>query len=254
VPPVQPIPLPETTNTYTNNYINAPELTNELSTETGLTNPPLATTTPPPLLGPRTGGGDQLAPPIMGTSVIGAPPGAGPPVGVPTGSPLLKWGPVDVHASMFYSLTYGNGIEAQPGQQSKTFINTVSPGLTLDLGNHWILSYNPSYAVYSSPVFRNTLAESALLHGSVTYEDWTFGLSQSYAYSDSPIIETGAQTTQEAYSTVLSATYQMSGQISLKMLANRIFAIRKTLTMSRDGQGRFGSMTRSSRSWALAWD
>jgi len=69
VPPVQPIPLPETTNTYTNNYINAPELTNELSTETGLTNPPLATTTPPPLLGPRTGGGDQLAPPIMGTSV-----------------------------------------------------------------------------------------------------------------------------------------------------------------------------------------
>jgi hypothetical protein len=222
VPPVQPIPLPETTNETTNIYINAPELTNQLATETGVTNPPPATTTPPPLLGPRTGAGSQLMSPVMGTSVIGAPPGAAA-FGAPLGAPLLKWGPVDVHASLLYSLIYGNGIEAEPGQQGKTFINTFSPGLTFDLGSHWVVIYSPSYTVYSNPDFRNTLSESALLSGNITYGDWAFRLSQSYAYSDSPLIETGTQTTQEAYSTALGATYQMSGELSLQLLANQDF-------------------------------
>jgi len=213
-----PIPLPEAANPYA----NTPELTNELSTESGLTNQPLATATAPPLLGPRTGGGDQLASPVMGTSVIGGPAAASG-FATPSGPPLLKWGPVDVHASMFYSLVYGNGIQATPGEQGKTFINTISPGLTLNLGTHWVLSYNPSYAVYSNPNFRNTLSESALVSGNTTYGDWSFRLSQSYAYTDTPLVETGKQTTEEAYATVLGATYQMSGQCSLQALANQNF-------------------------------
>ncbi|MGO8697128.1 MAG: hypothetical protein ACLQVY_05355 [Limisphaerales bacterium] len=213
---VQSILLPET-----NTYAGVPELTNELSTETGLTNPPIATTTPPPVLGPRYGGGDQLAPPLMGTGVFGVPGGAAAAAGIPTGTPLAHWGPFDVHASLSHSLTYGNGIESQPGSQEKTLVNTVSPGLILGLGKMWTLSYNPAYTVYSSADLRNTLSQSAFLSGHFTYEDWTFSLSQSYAYSDEPLIETGTQTSQEDYSTALGAGYQINSTLSLQMSANQ---------------------------------
>lgn len=224
--PIQPVFPGETTSLPdTNNpYGTPPELTNELSAESSFTNQPQASTEQPAAFGPRTGLGSELGSPIAGTSVVGTPPGAGV-MGAPTGAPLARWGPVDLHATIFYSLVYGNGIEAEPGEQAKTFINTISPGISLALGSHWTVNYSPSYMMYSSPAFRNTLAESALLNGHTTYEDWTFTLSQSYNYSALPLIETGAQTTQEDYATTLGANYQMSGQLSLRMTANQDFRI-----------------------------
>jgi hypothetical protein len=207
----------------TNFVIVPPLITNQIPTDNGLTILPEATTTTPPLVGPRSTGMDQLSSPLMGTSVVGVPPGASAAFGGIVGAPLARWGPVDVHASMSYSVMYGNGIEAEPGEQEKTFINTFSPGLTLDLGNRWVLSYSPSYAVYSNPDFRNTLSESVVLNGHTTYEEWTFNLSQSYAYTSYPLIETGTQTTQEAYTTALTGSYQMSSRLSLQLGLNQNF-------------------------------
>ena len=172
-----------------------------------------------PLLGPRTVGSDQLTSPLMGTSVIGAPPG----VAIGTGPGIPIWGPIDLHPSLFYSFVYGNGIEFQPGQQSKTSVNTISAGFLFDLGSHWKLDYTPSYAIYSDPAFRNTLSHALFLSGGTTYEDWAFNFSQSYARSDDPLIETGTQTAQEAYGTTIGAAYQMSSKLSLQLGASQDF-------------------------------
>jgi hypothetical protein len=205
----------------TNNYVLVPDLiTPRLSAQDTSTNLPVATTTEPPVTGPRPAGSGQLTSPLMGTSVFGAPAGVAAPVG-PSGAPLVYWGPVDVHASMGYSVVYGNGVESQPGQQQKTFVNTFSPGIFLNLGSRWTLAYSPSYAVYSSSAFHNALSESAVLNGATTYEDWSFSLSQAYAYTAQPLIETGAQTSQESYNTALGATYQMNGTLSLQLGANQ---------------------------------
>jgi hypothetical protein len=93
-----------------------------------------------------------------------------------------------------------------------------------DLGSHWKLDYAPSYAVYSSPEFRNALAESLILSGTTTYDNWAFSFAQTYAYSDSPLIETGTQTAQEAYGTSIRAAYQMGSKLSLQLGANQNFS------------------------------
>jgi hypothetical protein len=210
------------TNSAPAESVETPVVTNQFGGENDLTNLFEVTPVQQPVLGPRTVGSDQLTSPLMGTSVFaGSPGGAYSPGPLGPGIPL--WGPVDVHPSLLYSLTYGNGIDFLPGQQAKTFVNTITPGLLFDLGTHWKLDYTPSYAVYSSPLFRNTLAESVLLSGDTTYEDWAFNFSQSYASFDTPLIETGLQTDQDAYVTTLGAAYQMNSKLSLQLGANQSF-------------------------------
>lgn len=196
-----------------------PAVTNQFEAENSLTNQFEVAPVQQPLLGPRTVGSTQLTSPLMGTSVFALPPGVAGAAGG-TGAPsraVPLWGPFDVHPSLSYSLTYGNGVESQPGQQSKTFVNTFTPGLLFDLGSRWRLDYTPSYTIYSSTNFRNTLAESVSLSGSTAYEDWTLSLSQTYSSSDQPLIETGTQTAQEAYGTMIGAAYQMNSKLSLHL-------------------------------------
>jgi hypothetical protein len=157
------------------------------------------------------------APPIGGTSQMYVPSAAS----LPALPPLLRWGPLNCQLSLLYGLTYGNGLQASPSQQSASFVNTVSPGIALQWGNHWSLSYTPTIQFYSSSAFRNTFNNAVTLAGGTTYEDWTFGLSQAYVSSSDPIIETGSQTDQQTLSTSLSANYQISSKTSLQLSAGQ---------------------------------
>jgi hypothetical protein len=193
----------------------------QLEAQNALTNQFGVLPSQPPPLGPATIGSAQPASPIMGTSALsGAPRPVGP---VTVGPGISLWGPIDVHPRLLYTFLYGNGIEALPGQQSKTAINTVAPGFLLDLGKHWSIDYTPSFSFYSNPAFKNTTDESVTLRGDWTYGDWVLGLSQSYVSSSQPLIETGTQTEQEAYATALTASYQMGGKMSLQLGLNQNF-------------------------------
>ena len=157
------------------------------------------------------------APPLTGTRQLYVPPA----VPQPTLAPLLHSGPLVVQPHLYYSLSYGNGIQASPGQLESSFVNQVDPGILLRWGDHWSLDYTPILNFYSSSAFRNTFDNAVTLTGGTTYEDWTFGLSQTYASSSDPIIETGAQTDQQTLSTSLSAVYQMSSKTSLQLGAGQ---------------------------------
>ena len=167
--------------------------------------PPL----PPPVSVPET----PSAPPLAGNRQLSVPSD----VPLPALPPLLRWGPLTLQPHLLYSLTYGNGLQASPGQQSSSFINEVDPGILLRWGSHWTLDYTPILRSYSSSAFRNTFDNSVTLRGTVAYEDWTFGLSQGYASSSDALIETGAQTDQQTFSTLLSANYKMSSKTSLDL-------------------------------------
>ena len=129
----------------------------------------------------------------------------------------MERGPFAVFPHLLYSATYGNGIEAQPGQNSTTVINTVAPGLLLRMGSHWTLDYTPSLSFFSSPLFHDTTDQNVLLMGGTTYRDWSFSLSQSYVATAQPLVETGTQIEQEAYATALNAIWQMNGKLSLQL-------------------------------------
>ena len=195
-------------DTSTNAYLPAPYYP---LIETNQPPPPLPlpVETPP---APRLTGTSQLAPP---PSFVSLPP-------VP---PLLRWGPLTAQTHLLYRASYGDGLQAIPGQQSKTFINEVDPGVLFQLGSHWTLDYTPMLTFYSSSAFRDTFDNSVTLTGATTYEDWSLGLSQSYASSSDPLIETASQLDQDTYSTSLSATRQLGTQTSLELGASQNFRL-----------------------------
>lgn len=172
--------------------------------------------------GPTMPGSGQLGAPFLGTSALPGSLSAQIPY-IPTGPGLERWGPLSVYPHLLYSFSYGNGLEAQPGKNSTTAINTVAPGVLLRLGNHWILDYTPTLTFYSNPLFHDTTGQNVVLYGFTTYRDWTLTLAQSYLDTTEPLVETGTQVEEQAYSTALNATWQMNGKMSLQLGLNQNF-------------------------------
>jgi hypothetical protein len=141
-------------------------------------------------------------------------------VAVPEPPPLpsaLQWGPVDVRPHLLYRFVYGDGIQAAPGQSSKTAINEVYAGVLFALGENWTLDYTPTVSIYSSSQFQNTVDQSVSLRGLATYEDWSFNLQQSYAKTTEPLVETGEQTEEDTYLTSLMASWAMNSKLNLQI-------------------------------------
>lgn len=171
--------------------------------------PPVASYVPQPM----------PAPPLAGTSQLAVPSA----VALPSVPPLLRAGPVTLQVLMGYRLSYGDGLQATPGQQSKSLIQEIDPGIHFQYGSHWSLDYTPILRFYSSRAFRDTFDNAVNVAGGTTYEDWSFGLVQSYASSSDPIIETASQLDQQTFSTGLNATRQLGSQTSLQLGANQSF-------------------------------
>jgi hypothetical protein len=134
-----------------------------------------------------------------------------------------QWGPVNFRPSLSYSFSYATGVQSSPGTNSATVVQTFSPNFPFVIGRHWTLDYSPSWTFYSSSQLQSSLNHTASLSWGTSYEDWVLGFSQGYNRSDTPLIETGAQTKQESYSTAIHASYQFNTKISLDMGVNQNF-------------------------------
>ncbi|MFO1487472.1 MAG: hypothetical protein U1F65_03245 [Verrucomicrobiota bacterium] len=138
---------------------------------------------------------------------------------VPQNNNPFSWGPVVLHPRLAYGFSYGTGLQSQPGQARRTVINTLTPGITFDLGQLWALSYNAAATFYSDPNFKDNVDHNVSLRGHTTYEDWSFNLSQSAAITSDPLVETAQQTDQQSYSTSFGAGYQINGEWSGQLTA-----------------------------------
>lgn len=130
---------------------------------------------------------------------------------------FLTWGTVHANTHVSYQFLYGTGIQSSPGQPADTITQTVSPGVTVALGPHWVLDYEPSLRFYSDKDFHNTLDHSLSLSGGTTYGNWSFGLSQNYTRTDDPLVQTASQTGVQSCSAALNAAYSFNTKLSLEM-------------------------------------
>lgn len=142
---------------------------------------------------------------------------------IPQENQPFKWGPLVFRPNIFYQFLYGNGIQSSPGSQQNTIVQQFSPAVVLDEGSHWTLNYAPTFNFYSSSAFRNTINQSVQLQWGTTWREWFVTASQSYAYTDDPEIQTGGQTKQENYSTVLNAVYNINDKLSANVGFNQMF-------------------------------
>jgi len=129
----------------------------------------------------------------------------------------FQYGPVIFHPRVNYRFLYTDGLQATPGSQSKTVVQDLSPGLLVDLGPDWVLDYAPTLRFYSSPAFRDGVDQSFDVHGGVSYDQWRFGLTQSFTDSSSPTVETGSQVDTQSYATGLSVGCQVNQIMSLDL-------------------------------------
>jgi hypothetical protein len=129
----------------------------------------------------------------------------------------FKWEALTLCPHPFYQFLYADGLQAGTNQVVNTTIQQISPGALLEIGSHWTLDYTPLWTVYSNNKLQNTFGESVGLAGGAVYNDWVFGISQSYADSSSPSAETATQTRQEIYATAADAAYTMNSKMSLDL-------------------------------------
>lgn len=138
-----------------------------------------------------------------------------------SGAPLIQRGPIAIRPHLQYRFTYGDGIEAGPGNQRETTIQAVTPGVLVDVGKHWNFDYTPTWTFYSNEVFRDTFGQTASLSGRYAFDDWTLGGMQSYESTYSTLIETGRQTHQEKYASSIFGAYKLGRRTSLDVSVSR---------------------------------
>src|SRR4051812_16952093 len=138
-------------------------------------------------------------------------------IGVAPVATPFHWGLVEMRPHFLYRFLYGNGIPAQPGKDTKTVINQVSPGVLLQLGSHWSLDYTPTYYNYSSSNFSDHLDQALHLNFGTVYRDWVLNLNHNFSATSSPQVETAQQTDQQVHNTALDAYYTINSKWSLQL-------------------------------------
>ena len=113
-----------------------------------------------------------------------------------------------------YQFTDAYGILAAPSNRVDTTIQTISPGILINLGPHWALDYTLTIGLYSSTNFGTEVDNSVTLTGQTVYNNWIFGFLQTADLSKSPLIETASQTSTENYDTAVTGHHEDSQYIS----------------------------------------
>jgi hypothetical protein len=179
--------------------------------------------------GPTSSGAAQSSTPFLGTSALG-----GPAINrdeyAATGPPIVAWGPFRIFPQLSYSVTYGNGLQPEPGLNSTTVINRIGADLLIKIGHNWAIDYSPSEAFYSNPLFRDTTDQRVVLKGGATNSNWILDFSQSYIDTTQPLVETGTQVEQVAYLTALNADCQLNSHLSLQLGLNQNIRFAQELT------------------------
>ncbi len=138
-----------------------------------------------------------------------------------TPSPF-QYGPIVLHPHLLYRFLYSDGTQARPGHPTKTNVNNIAPGITVDLGTYWKLDYTPTWNYYSSRDFKDTLDHVVDLSGLIARQDWTLQLDANYAKTSSPLVETGSQTSQKTSSGSVVILREIRRDIHLELNFNEM--------------------------------
>ncbi len=133
----------------------------------------------------------------------------------------LRWGPLDFHPLLSYAFDYYTiGGSSALGQRSSTVLQTVTAGLTLNLGTHWVLNYAATLSFFTGSELQDSTSQTISLQGTTTYRGWPLGLAASYITADTVLIETGTQTSEVGDTVALNASHPIGGSWSINVGAS----------------------------------
>jgi hypothetical protein len=157
---------------------------------------------------------NQLSMPSASGSVLAPPKG-------PSNAAPFNYGTFEIRPHFSYRLTYGNGLQFQPGTQGNTALQEISVGFSTKLADGLTVEYAAIQSLYSEPHFTDALNHSFSLNGGkekrFSIGGWAMGFTQGFNTSFEPQIETGKQTKQQSALTGLSAAYPFARVFSLSL-------------------------------------
>jgi hypothetical protein len=133
----------------------------------------------------------------------------------PGPSPFV-YGPYSLDPHFLYRFLYSTGLQVRPGLPKTSYIDSFAPGLGGDIGSHWTFDYTPTWTIYTSRAFRDSVDHAANIVGAYSQFNWDLHLTQSYDSSHQPLIETGEQTFTQTYLTNIDLTHHLNDAISIE--------------------------------------
>ncbi len=136
----------------------------------------------------------------------------------------LKYGNVDVNLSLFGGAMYDDNIHATDSNPDSDCILSVSPRVTLGLGDYRVregnlltLEYTPSFVFYTQNPNLNSVNHAASFGGQAKTGPWTFNASQGYLHLFDTEIDVGTLVGRDIYTTLVSAKYEISPKTSAEL-------------------------------------
>ena len=134
----------------------------------------------------------------------------------------FQWGSITVHPHLDYEFLYGTGIQSSPGRQSDSIWQKVSPGTTINLGDHWLVDYTPTLNYYSATDLKDTVNHAARVSGGTACGDWFLQVSQAFTDYSDPDVETASQSDRQNFATTVNANDQINSKLSLALSVSQV--------------------------------
>jgi hypothetical protein len=114
---------------------------------------------------------------------------------------LIHWGPFGVRPLADYSLIYETGMQVAPGHAISTYLQTVSTGVDVDVGDNWRFDYAASWLSYSHGGLQDSFNQRAGAQGKLARKTWMTAFTEDYSAMTTVLVETARQTKQQTSST-----------------------------------------------------
>lgn len=135
------------------------------------------------------------------------------------GETPFKAGPVAVRPRLLYRYLNAEGLPFG-NRRIASEIKTITPGIEVDLGNHWSADYSPTWTYYTARALRDTVDQSAGLKGTASGERWNLNFSESFNLAAPTLVETAQQTKERIWATALAGTYDFDSHLGAAVNAS----------------------------------
>jgi len=140
----------------------------------------------------------------------------------------LRWWIFELHPRVSGQAVYDDNVNISSTTQQEDFIWAASPGITAVAGDPLaegarllILSYAPTFIVFTDHSEYDSIDHSASIAGTWPFSKLTLGFRQTYDQNTGGIVDVGSRVERQLFNTSLTSSYQFSEKTSFEINARQ---------------------------------